>query len=314
MCKFCFKALWKIIYYSCYCVFAIGKGLCRFLVWLMLGSSKKARTKSISQNNNTSTADILLLPDDKNPVELPEPQQPPAMVKVGEALSVDQDHNLRNFTIFNAEGEAYQIDTRQKGLFYGPVWTHVLECYQTRQTLRARITQVLYGKSGHRAGYRVKIGKIKAFLPHYHAMRDDLEQPVNTRVAITYIDPVSRRVTVSVRLAYQLLFDAKPVPAINEEIEALYWDYDENYLYLLLPGEYMGKFAYRGEQVATAALIGTLTQCRVEEINEDERESVVTVPTLTNFQINSKEETNEQRGSATVLSGAQSNGDVFGSG
>ena len=200
-----------------------------------------------------------------------------AVKKVGSIIPVEEDHNLRLFTLTNAEGEIYHIDTSVKGPFYGPVWTQILSCYECHRTLRGRLIKQVHGKTGRPAGYRVKIGKIRTFLPNYHSMRFDNPKPINVRIGILSIDFDNKRVTTSIRLAYEIIFNELPTPQVEESCKALYWNYDESYIYFLLPGKILGKTPNNNEQFALGAKMGEITTCIVNSISPVNHEATVSL-------------------------------------
>ena len=221
------------------------------------------------------------------PLEV-EPEKP--FSKIGSIVPIEEDHDLRTFSVLNTEGEIYKINTALPGAFYGPVWTRILSCYEKRQTLCGRLVKEVYGNSGHPSGYCVKIGKITTFLPNYHSLRREMQQGINIRVAILQVNPVSKRVIVSARAAYEILLSHKETPCEGEETDALFWDYDEKFVYLLLPGKIVGRAPYQEKEMEIASWMGNLTHCYVQNLEKDTHEALVTLSELEdseNFEIDS---------------------------
>lgn len=208
------------------------------------------------------------------PVVPPKSEEP--VKKIGSILPLEKDHNLRTFEILNNEGEIFKINTALKGPFHGPVWTKILSCYENRQTIRGRVIAPVTGKSGNQAGYEVKFGNIKAFMPNYHSLLTEFSKGINMRVAIIEINPVTKHLIVSARAAYTLLFAHKSVPEVGEETDALYWDYDDKEIYYLLPGRFLGHAPHSLKRAELASLMGTLTKCYVQTLDSETRDVTVT--------------------------------------
>ena len=273
-----FRAVWLIIKWTVKLIWLLVK----LLFWPFGLNSSSSQPDESSQPPRP----LNVLFDDPpalSGTEREPPPVPPALVateplaKIGSILPVEEDHDLRTFTVLNNEGEIYKINTALPGPFYGPVWTRILSCYENRQTLRGRLVKEVYGQSGYRAGYRVKIGNINTFLPNYHSLRRDMQQGINLRVAVLHINQATARVMVSARIAYEIILGHKPAPAQGEESEALFWDYDEQFLYLLLPGHCVGKTAYCQQETTVAAWMGNITRCRIDAIDVAEQEAKVSI-------------------------------------
>ena len=271
--KTIFKYLGKSVFFAVYAVYWVFKQIFSLFWFLLKGAARLAlglpqkgkRTLPVSE------------PDPLEMVFQDPPRPKNAVTKMGSVLPVEEDHDLRNFTLLNAEGEIYQIDTALPGPFYGPVWTRILSCHENRETLRGRLVRPVFAQSGKVSGYQVRIGNVKAFLPASQAMKFHAENPINLRLSVVQVDPTTRNVTVSARQAYQSLFAKKPAPRVGEETEALYWDYSEEAIFLLLPGEYVAQAQCHEKAHEIAARMGNLTRCHVESVQEDSQIALVTL-------------------------------------
>ena len=222
---------------------------CR-LIWRLVRANKSGHP----DNKKHAASDVSLDIEEEAPYDPIEIASPPvqeekniesgpleeedfeAVSKIGSVVPVEEDHALRTFTIMNPEGEIYRINTALPGPFYGPVWTKILDCYETRKTLRGRLSRPLYNQAGRHTGFQIRIGQVRAFLPNPYSMRWGADQKsLNIRIAIENIDPDRRKVTVNAKAAYEIMFERKPLPVSGEEAEGLFWDYDQKYLYLLCP-------------------------------------------------------------------------------
>lgn len=205
--------------------------------------------------------------------------------KIGTVVPTEEDHDLRSFTIMNGEGELFRIDTSAKGDFYGSVWTKILSCYETQETLRGRIVNTIH-ENGTTKGFFVHIGKAKAYLSLVDSMRNESQAPINTLFAVVHIDPKKAQATVSSRVAYARVFTNEPTPCQGEKTRAIYWDYDSKYIYFLLPKNYMG-VAEREEYSPTEIekIMGTIINCNINSINAELSEAKVTIISVENTEI-----------------------------
>ena len=185
---------------------------------------------------------------------------------------------MRDFQIVDGEGEIYQVNTSVKGKFYGSVWTRILSCYESRQPLRGRLTKPVYDESDQQIGFQIKIGNVTAFLPLNESFRSEKQPPINTLVTVTHIDPIRQKVTVSSQVAYDNIFANAPILVLNEKTKGLCWQYDDNYLYFLLPHKYMGLAPYTFTCITDAEkLMGTIVDLQVESIKRREKEALVSI-------------------------------------
>lgn len=283
------KALWMPFYYIFWCIFQILRGMFSIVFWVLKAIFyQKKKTEPVVAKDSpepaTKAVDMLFEPK-KEVVDEPEEEifikqeksKEPGIKKVGNITPSEEDHNLRAFTVFNNEGEIFRINTASPGPFYGPLWTRILSCHENRETLCARLICPVYGKSTNQSGYRVKIGGIRAFMPNYHSLRYGDKEGINVRVAIIEVNPVTQRILVSSRLAYDLLFAHHPEPKVGEMSEALYWDYDDEKIYFLLPGRYAGWTEHHQPQTKIASLMGTITSCHIESLKQQEHEAIVSL-------------------------------------
>lgn len=212
------------------------------------------------------------------PMIFPDEEKEEAVARVGSIVPVEEDVNLRTFNILNAEGEIYRINTALPGQFHGPVWTRILGCYETQQTLAGRLVRPVYDPNhGLLTGYSVLIGKVKAFLPVAESLLPAEQKPINVRVAVTSVDPAGKKLAVSVKRAYQILFAKKTIGQTGEETDALFWDYDDEFVYLLLPGEYVGQARYTEPVAQVAAWMARVTRCRLDSVHAEEQTAIVSI-------------------------------------
>lgn len=198
--------------------------------------------------------------------------------KVGSVIPVEEDHELRTFEIMNSEGEIFSINTEVEGVFYGPVWTKILHCYETHQPLRGRLTGPKFNRSGKQIGFEVKIGSITAFMPKVQSLRLDNQPAINILVAVTHIDPEKQKVTVSSKVAYDKMFAGQGAPVENSRVHGIFWDFDEHSIYLLLPGNFMAMTEMSElSRQKIATLMGTTALCEIESVCPERHDARVQV-------------------------------------
>ncbi len=269
--RYLLQGIWKILYGFFYAIFFLIKWAFKIIYFIikaflyLFGVPWKTTASHAPIEQPTPPEHAVVFPEAK------------AIVKVGTIVPVEEDHGLRTFTILNAEGEIFKINTALPGPFYGPNWTRVLSCYETKETVMARLVKPTYGQQGRIIGYQVRIGKIKAFLPISQAIRPTTERPINIRVSIIQINPTERKVLVSAKQAYYTIFGKKPLPKASEETDAIFWDYDDEFLYFLLPGEYVGQASYQEEPSVVSPWMGKITRCRIESIQSQEQRAIVSL-------------------------------------
>lgn len=264
-----FTVMWKSVWYVILGLWLVVKWSCK-LVWLVV--------KGFLYLFGVRFAKKIKDPEPLQMVFDDTPRGDEAVVKVGSIVPVEEDPNLRTFNILNAEGEIYRINTALPGPFYGPVWTRIIGCCETQQTLCGRLIKPVYGQNnGQLGGYAVNIGKVKAFLPVGEAVFAKEHKPINFRMAVTAIDPITKKVTVSARRAYQIVLGKKTMGQAGQETDAIYWDYDDEFVYLLLPGEYIGQAPADVAPSQLAERMGTLTRCRIETVNADDQTAIVSL-------------------------------------
>jgi hypothetical protein len=265
--KLLLTVLWKTVWYLVMGVWLVVKWSCK-LVWLLL--------KGVLYLFGMRFTRKMKEPEPLPMVFDDEPRGDEAVIKVGSIVPVEEDANLRTFNILNAEGEIYRINTALPGPFYGTVWTKILGCYETQQTLCGRLVKPLYDQhSGMLTGYVVYIGKVKAFMPAAEVFLAKEHRPINLRLAVTSVDPVSKKVVVSLRRAYHALLGKKNMGEAGQEVEALYWDYDDEFIYLLLPGEYVGQMRCDVTATEAASRMGLFTRCRLESVYQEDQTAIV---------------------------------------
>ena len=264
-----FQLTWKSLWYLILGLWLIVKWS-GWLVWLVIKGMLWLCGVRFAKPSTDQQPLPMLFPDGETTEA--------AVAKVGSVVPIEEDDNLRTFNILNAEGEIYRINTALPGPFHGPVWTKILGSYETQQTLAGRLVRPVYDpNNGTLTGYAVLIGKVKAFLPVTESLFPAEHAAINVRVAVTAVDPVNKKLTVSVKRAYQMLFAKKSMGQAGQETDGLFWDYDEEFVYLLLPGEYVGQAQYTEPMPQVAAWMGTLTRGRLESVHADDQTAIVTL-------------------------------------
>ena len=263
---FCFRCVFYIVYFPVLIVMKVLINVCKILMWFF--RRKKTYEPAF---------DPEMFADASEEYQEHEPTPQKSISKIGTVVPVEEDHHLRSFTIMNAEGELFRIDTSAKGDFYGPVWTKILSCYESQETLRGRIIHATR-ENDNVKGFAVRIGEVSAYLSLSDSMRSHSQPPINTLLAVVHIDPEKVQATVSSRVAYARIFLNESSPCQGEKCRAIYWDYDAKYIYLLLPQNIMG-IAEREETSPTKIeqIMGTLTMCNINSLNPQLREAKVTI-------------------------------------
>ncbi|HOT30306.1 MAG TPA: hypothetical protein PLU72_19190 [Candidatus Ozemobacteraceae bacterium] len=103
------------------------------------------------------------------------------------------------FEVVNPEGEVYLVDTATPGSpHYGPDWAALCRSYLTGSFVAGTIFEEVRSRAGEFAGYRVRVGQIRCFLPASRA--SGLSGPGGKTLvvaAVQDIDPNSRNVTLA---------------------------------------------------------------------------------------------------------------------
>ena len=205
------------------------------------------------------------------------------------ATPIERDNRLRVFPVVTPEGEVHNVDpSAADSIFYGPVWTRILDAYEKGDFIRGRAVLRRISSSEDRfSGYSVSIDGVEAFLPasraahFYHPEFDATRKCVALKVKNVYPNG-PRQGTVIVDayapLKYILANQKKADYRFDATPFALAMDYDsENLLFPLFGDrlmraplrEAMSIAARKGIDPSPDMLTGYFWQVRITDADSD---------------------------------------------
>lgn len=151
----------------------------------------------------------------------------------------ERDNHLREFSVVNPEGEVHCINTADKSsLFYGPVWTRILDAYTKGEFVRGRASmRRMSGIEDRFSGYSVNIGGVEAFLPASKAaLFHDPERDATRKCIALKVDTIypnglkAGNIIVNAFSPLKHILQQKNNTKQGSTLYALALDYDDEHL------------------------------------------------------------------------------------